>query len=394
MVAWALGRLIAAVFALFAVVLFAVAIWNSAGQSTVLNADTYKDGLASQNIYEDIIPVALPALARSSSAPQNAVVNFNDITEAIGSDNWRAIANDLVPPDWLQQQVEQGIDLTFAWIHGDTDAALVESFDLKSLHERLTGEEGKQAVDRVIRSAPACTDAQLEQIRTLEKNSGGKLPICQPPKEYFNVTRTVLSSALNVIASQIRQDQYSLAEVIGLRQRSDNLQAVTLGAQIYYQLTCLFYLCPVGLVALMVAFAVRSFKGFGRWAGIVLVLAGLLAILPLPLISIELIDSVSDVLVNDAQDPEVQLFQFRLATGLVESAFGQFSSPVVSQGGLFVAGGILLWITTMVAGAFQRQQAPVPINQMPSTANQPRTVTISGQTTSANVDIDSNDKFP
>ena len=114
-----LKRLVAVLLALVAVLLFPLAVWVGSGVNVVLSPETYKAGLASQNIYADMVPVALPAFAEAMLTDNVTQLRFAQIARALPADKWREIANELVPPEWLKGQMEQGLDSFFLWLESD-----------------------------------------------------------------------------------------------------------------------------------------------------------------------------------------------------------------------------------------------------------------------------------
>jgi hypothetical protein len=375
-----LSRLIAILLVVVTIFLFTLAIWNAAFEQTFLNPDVFKKGLGKQDIYADIIPVAVPALLSASDIDSEATgVSIKAITETLPADDWRAVSNELVPPEWLQTQVERMLDLFFAWVNGDTNATYQETIDFQGFADRLTGEEGQVAVQRIIDSAPSCTDTQIDQLRQLQDGRPVTLPICNPPETYLPLMHDTLSSALEQFAAHLGDENITLAETVDRQHRDKAVKALPLVVDIYRQLGSLFFLCPAALLALVMVLVVRSFKGFGRWIGGTLVAGGLIAIAPLPFISMGIVNSATEMLLSSTESPEIRLFQLRLATGLVSSIFQDFATPIVIQAGLMAGIGVVIIIISMVMPTPQPEMAhhTVQLGEMPpSTSSKRRTVSI------------------
>ena len=48
--------------------------------------------------------------------------------------------------------------------------------------------------------------------------------------------------------------------------------------QLNSQLSLLLFLCPLSLIGLLILFAVRNLKGFGRWLGWTFIISGILTL--------------------------------------------------------------------------------------------------------------------
>ncbi|MBC7871372.1 MAG: hypothetical protein H7Y09_11085 [Chitinophagaceae bacterium] len=139
--------------------------------------------------------------------------------------------------------------------------------------------------------------------------------------------------------------------------QSGDDQVLRLLTETYQQLLSLAYLCPLGILTLIVTFSVRTFQGFGRWIGITLIIVGILALLPLPFIRVSIADGIADLLSSSTETLETRVFQTNLAAGLLLSAFNEFSEPVLLQGfGFILLGVVLLGIT-----AWQKRRTITPL---------------------------------
>jgi hypothetical protein len=202
------------------------------------------------------VPVAFPALVRLADA-RTPVIALDELIAAIGEERWRAIADELVPPEWLQAQIEGGIDQVFAWINGDSDAVTHKVFNLNDLHTRLVGDSGQRVIDQIVQAAPPCTPEQIDQLRALQTGADVRLPICQPPEDLLTFSRSVLESGLSAIAEGLNERELSLAEVFDRNpDRHHTVVPLGVGVSSYRR-----YLCR-GLLAVIVVVTVRSLKGF------------------------------------------------------------------------------------------------------------------------------------
>jgi len=353
-----LNIILSAVLALVVIILFPIGIWAVAASDTFLSADTYKNGLASQNLYDDFAPVALPAIARAAEADgasSQMIVIINNIRDRIGEEAWREIANKLIPPDWLQIQVEGVIDTVFDTMGGAEIPDIGAVIDFQGLRNRLTGATGDEVINQIIESAQDCTASEINRLESYTSHDTSSLPICHPPENLTSTLQGALQSEFVRLSDEIARLQDNPATFM-TRNGGDD-QVLRLLTETYQQLLSLAYLCPLGILALIVTFAVRSFQGFGRWIGITLIIVGILALLPLPFIRVSIADGIAELISSSAETLETRVFQTNLAAGLLLSAFNEFSQPVLLQGfGFIVLGGFLL---SMIAWQKRRKITPL-----------------------------------
>ena len=363
-----LKRLFALLLVAIVVPLLAFAVWMGAQLPALLNADTYKSGLREQNIYPDIVPVALPAMieAINEEMPANDLPQDERLAQIINRlspEDWRAVATDLVPPRWLQQQTESMLDSLFAYLRAETDTLNI-TFDMTTFREGLLGEQGERAATRIVSAAPVCTPDEVMQLEAIASGRAddSTLPICNPPDEYDEPLTDAIHSAIEAYGRSIEPSTLTVLEVPALSTDGPlppatndesviGLMWLRLFFQTWDKFVPLLYLCPAGVLALLVIVGVRSLKGFGQWVGWTGVLSGLLAILPVFLLPLAILDAVAETLPATTGSAELDLFQVRLATGLVNSAFSEISGPVVAQALLLLFAGIALLVIASIRRA-------------------------------------------
>jgi len=213
----------------------------------------------------------------------------------------------------------------------------------------LTGPSAERAVDYILRSAPDCTIQQNIQIRAIANSANNRvqhLPICNPGAQNVETSRGILLDALEQWANHM-SDHTTVAELTELpNEDEDVVTQLHLVYDTYQQLSWLSFLCPAGLLALIVAVVVRSLKGFGLWIGGASVVTGLVALIPLVLIPLILLEGM----VESAQaTSQIEQFQVQVAAGITRSAFSQLSGVVVMQAAAFVGIGFILFIIAVIA---------------------------------------------
>lgn len=352
-----LNRFLAAFIIVAVLMVFPCGIWSVAASGALLSAETYKNGLSSQNLYADIVPIALPAIARAleeqpappgaQPPPQdNPLIVVNTIRDAIGEEAWREVATLLVPPEWIQGQLENGIDQFFGQLTDEEGTPAGYNLDTGALRERLNGPEGKEAIDLIIDSAPDCTALQNSRLRATASGTGdAQTPICKPSALLRDTMQVALEDDFAEFASALEEIEASFNEIAGVE--DENLANIRLGLQAFAQLLSLGYLCPIALLGLVVALTVRSLKAFSRWVGITIIVVGLFALLPLPFLRSSILEAVTAELSSSGGDLETRVFLARLASAMALSITDALSGPLLAQGfGLMLAGTLLLWLAS------------------------------------------------
>jgi hypothetical protein len=330
-----LRRIMGVALVLAVLFIFPVGVWVAVGANTVLSPATYISGLASQNIYEDIVPVALPALASqvedNSGAPRELIESINAIQQAIGEDAWREVADLLVPPAWLQQQIEGSIDRLSAELEREDNTSNVMLFDLGEIQARVSGVEGDQAIQIILNAAPECTPEQEADFAVYETSSGDLPPICRKSDEAdLETLRLALRRRFDRLADTLA---VAMAEGgVEMQFTPEDFQQVRVIDALADNLLVIAFSCPMAIIGLIIATNVRSRKGFGRWIGVSAVIMGGITLLPVPFLQQIVNQAAANALAAPEFEPEVRIFLAQLATGIGDAIFAGFSVPVLVIG--------------------------------------------------------------
>lgn len=383
-----MSRAIGLLVVFSAVIMIPVAIWIYAALGVALNPDTYKDGLANQNVYPDIVPVALPALAReiNQQAAENGEqipLTFSQIIQGLRPDDWQAIANELVPPDWLRIQIESAIDAIFTWINSD-NTEFLGSVNVSEIRDRLSGDEGQRVVNRIIEVSPQCSTAQVAVLVAISnERSSAQPPLCKPPGQYIAVTSSLLSETLARTVQGLDEDNVQIIDLLAgetpdaREEFINSAQAARLIVQSTQQVILLFFLCPAALLAILVILTIRSLQGFGRWMGITALIAGVLALIPLPFAPLRMLFADS-ALSNSTVVESAQIREFfsRLTFGFQQSIVDGFNMPVLMLAAAFIGVGFLLLGIAAIVPSPEEREEIIAEKQATSSVSTPRTITI------------------
>ncbi|MEE9513337.1 MAG: hypothetical protein V3V46_04615 [Anaerolineales bacterium] len=207
------------------------------------------------------------------------------------------ILTTLVPPEWIDAQLDNVIRSFFTWIDSDQPAPRI-AVDLASLKERLIKGELRRIIDILIDSWPSCTTDEIE-IMSQELMRTGEIPIeiCEPPEPYRS---QVLDFAVAELGDLIRGQPDKLpiidsldappSEVIEFKEQLRFMRSVLMWS---------WYL-PASLLGVIMILIIRSMRDIGQWWGIPLLIGGLLSLVVIGVVSAGRGDLIRDVLADFA----------------------------------------------------------------------------------------------
>lgn len=345
-----MGRFLSRAIALFVVFLFimvvSISAYMFAFRESLINVETYKETLVNQNVYEDIIPYIIPVLLENNQTELNSDESFsidlNDIDHFMLVDDWRKVSNELIPPEWLQNQTESILDSINLIKQGDFSQT-ENVVNLSEIVERLQGDDGKRAAEIIISSASDCTVQQANQLRQFDGESGSTFPICNPPQRLktraTNLISDWFSNVGNVIKTQIRQQHDTLSipkEVAGLIHNLFLLDS---------QLSLLFLLCPMSLLGVIILLGIRNLKSFGRWLGWAFILSGIMTMILIFTSQIPVFASFDEVL---SANTETERFTAQIYAGFIRSVYTDASATMLTLAGIMIGVGFVLLVVSML----------------------------------------------
>jgi hypothetical protein len=370
-----LGWIVAFLLMAFSVLLFTLSAWNVAIAEALYSPSTYDAVLDDERVFEDLLPVALPALLEAAeqdeSFENNEVpVNISDVNEALSREAWRELTGLLVPPEWLQARADQIVSVLLRIVEGDL-SALQDSVEFAEVRSRLRGEEADRAVELILNEAPQCTQTQIDRIRTLQAGGDVQLPICRPDDDDLRAfSAEVMRLTFNGLAEVIPDDTLTAGEFYEIA--SDDARFLYLLGEIDNQSGLLMYLCPMALLSLMVVAVVRSRRSFGRWIGSTSLLAGVVLLITLFMMQALLFSSVTGLFQTNN---ELEQFAARIFSGIARSMFATSGSVLLVQVAFFVLSGFALLAMSFFGGGDDEDDSLVLITEdgeIISTATQRR----------------------
>lgn len=185
------------------------------------NDGLYKESLRSQNVYERFPDLfAEQMMLTQARLGQQANVDFS----GVGPGDWKLVAQELFPPEWLQTQAERLVDEILAAARPGA-AAPTLNIPLADITRRLGGEAGMRIYKQVIQTKRECSfDDFFTIIDWIDNDPAARLPICNIPSDLsefaaliggYNNGNEMIADLLTQLPGQLPQE-VSLAQVVRL----------------------------------------------------------------------------------------------------------------------------------------------------------------------------------
>jgi len=307
-----IARLVAVFFALLTIIAIITVLLLSSIDHTLLNPRTSKQAFAKNKVYERLPSVAatefslvknlLAGPCADTPLPTDIETQFARdcfsqsgnssqptgrlgpegmaLLNGLSSKQWETLIIYLFPADELQAMTESTLDETIGYFHGAGDSVQMPLVHLKA---RLTDKAGEELTLLLLESQPHCNAEQQAQIEAMDLNVAGAPPIfCSATGETQLQLSTELQRRLKNVSAELADNAILIKSPSpsippGLRRffgedRQTALQKINMALP-YAPLL------PFALLLLVTLFAVRSLKGWMRWWGIPIFIAGLMALI-------------------------------------------------------------------------------------------------------------------
>ena len=356
-----LGSIVGLTLAATFVMVIPMSVWLVNLSSTAFDADTYIEAFGERDVYEKLIPHVLPALAQESEDEEFGQLEFGSLVDNLEQEDWDAIAQEVVPAPFIQEQAERNLNVYDEYVNGER-ARLEIVFDTGILRANLLGQPGDRMINRIFSSWEDCDAEDEAQIQAFLDNDSLDFPYCKP--DDTNLQRevfTLLNQSKDELAEEI-PEQWDLRREIST---DEDLTLAEVDQQLYEtiqqpsalmsELTALWFLIPMAFLAMVVIFAVNSARSFFRWVGVPLTCGGITALLPLGMVPFILSNSGD----NRADTNSIE---FETVRGVLLSLVNDFTTPVLVQGAILVTVGFLFVFISMLLPAPQK---PVIVSHDP-----------------------------
>jgi hypothetical protein len=283
-----IARLIAIFLALLTIVATITVLLLLSIDHTILNPGTSKRAFIKNKVYERLPAVTAREFSlvkglfanRCTETPQSCPIETMTLLNGLSTKQWEASVIHLLPEDELQTITESALDEAISYFRGETNTV---QLPLAPLKVRLTDQPANELTALLLSSQPACTAEQQAQIKVVALNEVGVPPIfCSATGEIQLQLSAELQRRLKLISVELPETVTiikrpspsmppSLRRFLG-EDWQTALQKLNMGLSNAP-------LLPFALLVLLALFAVRSLRGWMRWWGVLIFLAGLITLI-------------------------------------------------------------------------------------------------------------------
>lgn len=270
-------KFLAGLFAVLFIITAVPALLLLSVDRVLLDAGTYKRALLAQSLYQRVPALLAEQLGGTAGIPTVAGVQVPYLS-LLSQGDWQVLLAALVPPATLQQTTEAGVDQVFNYLDGASGSAAIS---LVALKQHLAAPVIEQAIRSVLASHPDCTLQQLTAMATAMFAGSGKLELCNPPEE---IRAALIPSVLPAFEAAVAgiPDEVEIIQAAPASVSSTGGGPSGNGPRVMIHTirvaTPLSPVLPLVFLLLMTAFGVRSLRGWLRWWGIPLLIAGLITL--------------------------------------------------------------------------------------------------------------------
>lgn len=343
------AKVLATACGLLFVIIIPVSLWILNFTQVGLETETYLEPFRTEGFYENLVPLILPAMAENAHQnpddPTDDVMlpgelRFGDVVNNLDQDDWNQIAKDIVPAEYVQEEIESNWSAILGYARGD-EPFLDVTFNTGVVRDNLLGPPGDRMVNRIFNTWPDCTPLEETAVKNFIDKKTDIFPYCKPTDTVLqNNTFALLTTSKNELAEDIPEifvlrEEIAKTDDITIEQVDQNLyDAIQRPIALELALAPLTILLPCALLALIVILAVSSSKSFFGWIGWPVALAGIATLLPLGILPLML-----PALTTGGGD--VDAVQGEALRSVMRALIVSFTQPILVQGAFMVAAGFI-----------------------------------------------------
>jgi hypothetical protein len=266
------------------------------------------------------------------------------IPESVDFTAVQSAFDEVIPPDWLNQQGDEAIDTVYDFLEtGQTSQGSTTKVDLRPVLQRLRAEPGRQLIEATLESLPPCADPQVAfDFTTLD------LPDCRPTQvpvaQVTDLIHTAVVQTLEANAQLIEENAIITLPLFNPEsltpQQWQNLQRAHQLFVLAQDWAWLLWLPPLFCLLFILILTVRSMGELGYWWGWPLLITGGLSLFIAALLPAVFLAQIRLALPNTlgAMQPGTDRIVQELADRLVTLWLDQ----VYLQAGLLLGVGVVL----------------------------------------------------
>ncbi|MBN1565022.1 MAG: hypothetical protein JXA10_14340 [Anaerolineae bacterium] len=363
-----LRQLIALSIVLVFMFVLPCSLWTFHLQRILLAGDTYETAFDDAGFYQDLTPRVLPALLKGLHEEHNTddapyQVTLLETINHLDERDWNHIAPELVPATWVEYTVETNLNAWVSWINGDAPTLEI-IFRTETLRRRLESNAGIDALAQIAEALPPCDPAQTEQFDAyLNGEPDGEFPYCRPEsREQQDALLDLLDQARLDAVAQFPQDLDVIEEMrtVAAQEMEDqghpdektftdaDLNQARSVVRLWKHLLPAVLLIPIALLALIVIFAVRSFKTFFRWMGWALMLGCVLTLAPLFMLPFMVGEAHFETELETGFAAGGALIAEVLSNRMFDILVGQFTWPILIQAAILLVVGFIFAVLSVL----------------------------------------------
>ena len=269
------------------------------------------------------------------------------------------LAERLLPPDWVREQLQAGLDDIYAWVDNDLARPNID-VDLRLVKETLRQGGAQELIEVVVDSWPPCTVEQVDEMAAQIFGLAEGFPFCEPPEPFrtgmVGIAGEAIKLSLYGLPDQLsvsgdRPDEKADPEILKFKEDLRLARALARWS----------WLLPSTLLGLIMALAIRSWRGMAGWWGLPLILGGLLTLVAAVGVRLAARAVVGGVASGPGVPPILAEVLRSVAEGWVTSAL----RAVAVHAGIILLAGIGLFAFGQWQGRRTQRTAP-PAPQPPA----------------------------
>jgi hypothetical protein len=277
---------------------------------------------------------------------------------------WDTLSVLVVPPGWVEQEINRNLDSFMAWLDGDKDLEIV--FQTEVIRRRLSGQPGENAMQMIGAALPECASEEEQQFQQyLDEQEGVVFPYCRPTDPDLVIALGGILDTLRTDTAEQIPEQFDILEEMRQAVREDantpdekqraekafsdtELNRFRSGITLYKRLLPLTLMIPLVLLSLIVIVTIRSSKSFFRWMGGLLVIGSLFTLFPLFLLPFILSDLSLDAEIEEGFAAGGALMAEVVGNRMVHLMVGAFTWPILGQSAALVGIGFLFLVLSVL----------------------------------------------
>jgi hypothetical protein len=273
--------------------------------------------------------------------------------------DWETVISTLFLTDKLKAMTENLLDQVFAYLNGQQDTVKVSLVDLKS---HINSQAGMDAILEVIRAQPACTPPQIEEMQAALDSGQGEMLLCRPPEDKLAKMVPQIRVQVDTYASQIPDSKIVLSPDSGENSGSGPFGGgLSGGIRMARLIMRLSPDLPLLLLLFVTLLAVRTPKGWLRWWGIPLFFSGLLS-LGLAISTTVFFEQAWLAILANRIPPYLSLGLVNLGHDLLRAIFQTLMVGIIGSEIFLLVLGLGMWIGSgFIKRKIKPDTSPAPI---------------------------------